>query len=102
MTTYLLAPDSFKESMTSRQVCEAMAFGIWMHLHSLRCAPSAADVPEAAGRNIMAFLRERKRQAQEERYLTSLRKTPVRQSYGVEPLPCVKSVASFATVTACA
>ncbi|MCI6052216.1 MAG: glycerate kinase [Limosilactobacillus mucosae] len=28
MTTYLLAPDSFKESMTSRQVCEAMAFGI--------------------------------------------------------------------------
>lgn len=28
MTTYLLAPDSFKESMTSRQVCEAMARGI--------------------------------------------------------------------------
>ena len=50
----------------------------------------------------MAFLRERKRQAQEERYLTSLRKTPVGQSYGVEPVPCEKSVASFATVTACA
>lgn len=28
MTTYLLAPDSFKESMTSRQVCQAMAQGI--------------------------------------------------------------------------
>lgn len=50
----------------------------------------------------MAFLRERKRQAQEERYLTSLRKTPARQSYGVEPVPYEKSVASFATVTACA
>lgn len=81
---------------------EAMAFGIWMHLHSLRCAPSAADVPETAGRDIMAFLRERKRQAQEERYLVSLRKKPVSQSHSVEPVPCEKSVASFATVTACA
>ena len=81
---------------------EAMAFGIWMHLHSLRCAPSAADVPETAGRDIMAFLRERKRQAQEERYLVSLRKKPASQSHSVEPVPCEKSVASFATVTACA
>ena len=81
---------------------ESMAFGIWMHLHSLRCAPSAEDVPETAGRDIMAFLRERKRQAQEERYLVSLRKKPASQSHSVEPVPCEKSVASFATVTACA
>lgn len=48
----------------------------------------------------MAFLREGKRQAQKS--LTSLRKMSVRQPYGVAPVSCEESVASFATVTACA
>lgn len=28
MTKYVLAPDSFKESMTAKEVCEAMSKGI--------------------------------------------------------------------------
>ena len=45
MTKYVLAPDSFKESMTAKEVCEAMEKGI------LKADPTAeiVKVPMADG-----------------------------------------------------
>ena len=34
---------------------EAMAFGIWLHLHSIHSAPAAKDVPADNTKSIVAF-----------------------------------------------
>lgn len=47
---------------------EAMAFGIWLHLHSIHSAPAAEDVPADNTRSIVAFLLEYRRKVQERRY----------------------------------
>ncbi|WP_337431157.1 hypothetical protein [Bilophila sp.] len=40
---------------------DAMPFGIWLHLHSLNCAPSADDVPAGTTQSISNFLHDYKR-----------------------------------------
>ena len=58
---------------------EAMAFGIWLHLHSIHSAPTAEDVPADNTKSIVAFLLEYRRKVQERRYVpTSPREqTPI-------------------------
>ena len=46
----------------------AMAFGIWLHLHSLSCAPSADDVPPANTLGIVEFMNDFKQKAQNAAY----------------------------------
>ena len=48
----------------------SMAFGLWRHLHSLRHAPSPADVPVDNERDIITFLRDYKRNIHEKQYIT--------------------------------
>lgn len=47
---------------------DAMAFGIWLHLHSLNCAPSADDVPPANTLGIVEFMNDFKQKAQHAAY----------------------------------
>ena len=47
---------------------DAMAFGIWLHLHSLNCAPSADDVPPANTLGIVEFMNDFKQKAQNAAY----------------------------------
>ena len=49
---------------------DAMAFGIWLHLHSLNCAPSADDVPPGNTLGISEFLQDYKRRRQTADYRT--------------------------------
>ncbi len=46
----------------------AMAFGIWLHLHSLSCAPSGDDVPPANTMGIVEFMNDFKQKAQNASY----------------------------------
>ena len=46
----------------------AMAFGIWLHLHSLSCAPSGDDVPPANTLGIVEFMNDFKQKAQNDAY----------------------------------
>ena len=47
---------------------DAMPFGIWLHLHSLNCAPSADDVPAGTTQSISDFLHDYKRRRQNTEY----------------------------------
>lgn len=47
---------------------DAMAFGIWLHLHSLNLAPSASDIPSANALGIVEFMNDFKRKAQTAAY----------------------------------
>lgn len=47
---------------------DAMAFGIWLHLHSLSCAPSASDVPPDNTLRIVEFMNDFKRKSQDAAY----------------------------------
>lgn len=47
---------------------DAMAFGIWLHLHSLNCAPSASDVPPENRLGIVEFMNDFKLKLQTDAY----------------------------------
>lgn len=60
----------------------AMAFGIWLHLHSLSCAPSASDVPPNSTLGIVEFMNDYKWKSQTATYREN-HKTP--QAFQHEP-----------------
>ena len=64
---------------------EAMAFGIWLHLHSIHSAPAAEDVPADNTRSIVAFLLEYRRKVQERRYTPTAAKVQTPISYFHRP-----------------
>lgn len=64
---------------------EAMAFGIWLHLHSIHSAPAAEDVPADNTRSMVAFLLEYRRKVQERRYTSPSSKADTPISYFHRP-----------------
>ena len=64
---------------------EAMAFGIWLHLHSIHSAPTAEDVPADNTRSMVAFLLEYRRKVQERRYTSPSSKADTPISYFHRP-----------------
>ena len=55
---------------------DAMPFGIWLHLHSQNCAPSADEVPPGNTLGIIEFLRDYKQRRQTAEYRRQ-RETPL-------------------------
>ena len=47
---------------------DAMPFGIWLHLHSQNCAPSADEVPPGNTLGIIEFLHDYKQRRQTAEY----------------------------------